>query len=975
MAYRQQGPTFAICGTFSGTNGVPASRWLVKYNHEMKGYKTEDGSIPADTYLEFLNVLLTDDAADWAESHPDAVRLLNEPEPTQATVDSFKALFCNRFPTKAVEITPVPFDIEVQDLRQNPEESLASYYRRTISIMQRVGLKDRQANNPVPLSSMAPMESAMLDTVLRAFTRGLANPETRMEATRAMSSENRSLRTIYNLAEEARRMSIEIQKLHDEEARANEFQIYKDLVQKNIPSHQVASLLASRQVPKQTHQAPTQPHYQSQPWSQPNQARLPEPSHEAFRNRSQPQQQNYDRRSYQSEAPPTLASNPSKGNVGRGGFAGSSRRQYQPTPKDLPDRLTSKNPYINGTNTWSFSKDGQLCVKCGTPGHGSPACGSLPLPAWEQSYLKMIVFGENPQSNFAAVGFGDFDGAVRPYGSNSSSPAPSSSAVWKPSTNASSSSGSGQLTPTSSIDSFITPRANCIQFGVAGINLNDPPSLSVDAKAYQVDVGAVPKVEAFLGEGSGPNKRAHVEEEADQPIPRPAPYRPPEQIMPPNPVTQPLPTTAQPSVIQPSYQPNPGSLPQVPTMPQPNPGQSQPQPFVPPQVPSGSQGLPPAFPFSAGPDNRPKQKAKKRVGRRAEPQQLVGLYNEGLLKYDSPVSVRQVLQNTKIDMNWMDLVAWSPAICRELKRLCTRVPKKRAPKPAAIPQFIPPMPPAFAQFQPQYPMQAFQPQYGQQFPVQPIGNSQSSTQTLNPASQAITAQSFSVDVGPMTEDKHTKFLQTLIGLEKAFRVPSVVRRPDGIDEEIDKSQSQSDQGSDMNVISQGMVNHLKLPMQLLSDIGFKGLTMRTADHRETELIYWVWLMIAVEGIWRNIRCFVAPEVVSVTESGRSEYLSLILGIPWLYSVDAHISIRQSTIFIGDRSIGEEVRSIVGPEMVFCKDHNLLMYPKSAMVSTDVRVAAKQRSLPPATVEEVEESSESSESDDLSDIEDEDLDFQ
>ena len=166
-------------------------------------------------------------------------------------------------------------------------------------------------------------------------------------------------------------------------------------------------------------------------------------------------------------------------------------------------------------------------------------------------------------------------------------------------------------------------------------------------------------------------------------------------------------------------------------------------------------------------------------------------------------------------------------------------------------------------------------------------------------------------------------------------------------------------------------------MQLLSDIGFKGLTMRTADDRETEIIYWVWLMIAVEGIWRNIRCFVAPEVVSVTESGRSEYLSLILGIPWLYSVDAHISIRQSTIFIGDRSIGEEVRSVVGPEMVFCKDHNLLMYPKSAMISSDVRTAAKQRSLPTATVEEVEEeSSESSESDDLSDIEDEDgQDFQ
>jgi len=37
--------------------------------------------------------------------------------------------------------------------------------------------------------------------------------------------------------------------------------------------------------------------------------------------------------------------------------------------------------------------------------------------------------------------------------------------------------------------------------------------------------------------------------------------------------------------------------------------------------------------------------------------------------------------------------------------------------------------------------------------------------------------------------------------------------------------------------------------------------------------------------------------------------------------------------IGDVSVGEEVREVVGPELVFCKDHNLLMYPKSVMTTT------------------------------------------
>ena len=386
----------------------------------MKGYKTVDGSIPPDTYLESLNMLLTDDAADWAESHPDAVRLLAEPEPTQVTVDNFKTLFCERFPTKAVEITPVPFDVELADLRQKPEEPLVAYYKRTTSLMQRVGLKDRQVTATLP--TLTPVESAMLDTVMRAFIRGLANPEIRKEATRAMASGDRSLRMIYNLAEEARRTGIEIQKMHDEETKTDELQFYKDLAHKNLPKHQVASLLASHQATKQSQQSQARPPPQYQPWTfHPEQSRpLSEPA-EASRNRFQSQQPTDERRpSYQSEAPPVLASNPSKGNVGRGGFAGSTRRgQYQPTPKEIPERSTSKNPYINGTSTWSFKRDGQLCIKCGTPRHGSPSCDGSPLPAWEQSYLKMIVFGENPQSNFAAVGFGEFDGAVRPYGSDS----------------------------------------------------------------------------------------------------------------------------------------------------------------------------------------------------------------------------------------------------------------------------------------------------------------------------------------------------------------------------------------------------------------------------------------------------------------------------------------------------------------------------------------------------------------------------
>jgi len=58
--------------------------------------------------------------------------------------------------------------------------------------------------------------------------------------------------------------------------------------------------------------------------------------------------------------------------------------------------------------------------------------------------------------------------------------------------------------------------------------------------------------------------------------------------------------------------------------------------------------------------------------------------NESLSKYDAPTSVRQVLQQNKVDVTWMDLAAWSPAFCKELKRIVTRVPKKRVPKMSSV---------------------------------------------------------------------------------------------------------------------------------------------------------------------------------------------------------------------------------------------------------------------------------------------------
>lgn len=135
----------------------------------------------------------------------------------------------------------------------------------------------------------------------------------------------------------------------------------------------------------------------------------------------------------------------------------------------------------------------------------------------------------------------------------------------------------------------------------------------------------------------------------------------------------------------------------------------------------------------------------------------------------------------------------------------------------------------------------------------------------------------------------------------------------------------------MNAISTAMARQLGLLFQSLSDVGFAGLTIKTADHRETLLHHWVYLELGVEDIWRQIRCFVGPELQS--PSPGSDQLSLLLRIPWLYSVNAIIGICGSKIEIGNPLQGETIQDVVGPELVFSRDYNLLIYPKAILTPT------------------------------------------
>ncbi|RKF56292.1 hypothetical protein OnM2_082045 [Erysiphe neolycopersici] len=166
---------------------------------------------------------------------------------------------------------------------------------------------------------------------------------------------------------------------------------------------------------------------------------------------------------------------------------------------------------------------------------------------------------------------------------------------------------------------------------------------------------------------------------------------------------------------------------------------------------------------------------------------------------------------------------------------------------------------------------------------------------------------------------------------KAFRIPVVAQAEANgkiMKVALPKHISRADQGSEMNVISQGLVKALKLEKLSLGRRGFSGLTMNTADGSATELSHFVSFRIGVGGIWRRIDAFVRP----VIKKGGEQDLHLLLGLPWLHEVNASIYIRDSKIILGDSQLKEQVVEIQGPTFAASNSHKLILYPKSNKVA-------------------------------------------
>ncbi|OJD23606.1 hypothetical protein ACJ73_05042 [Blastomyces percursus] len=285
-----------------------------------------------------------------------------------------------------------------------------------------------------------------------------------------------------------------------------------------------------------------------------------------------------------------------------------------------------------------------------------------------------------------------------------------------------------------------------------------------------------------------------------------------------------------------------------------------------------SHTAPVESPTSAIPQTKP---ARKRTGLAL----LKGFTESGDPAY-KPLSTREIFDSFKAEINLTDLLQYSPFLVANLKKFMTRETTRRRKRTGGA-QALPGEGPTVA-------------------------------------SQAVT----------VAADVNTRLLSQLKPEDKAFRIPAQIKVGDKVID-LPRAVTQADQGSELNLVSEAFLRTYGIPKKPLSEIGYQGMSMKTATKVESLLHFWAEIDIAVEGIWRKVPCFVSssPKRTAIASN------DLLLGIPWLFDVNARMDIRRGALIIGDPEKGESRVIVQGPELVFAKGTNILMLPPRLLADT------------------------------------------
>ncbi|CAH0014488.1 unnamed protein product [Clonostachys rhizophaga] len=133
---------------------------------------------------------------------------------------------------------------------------------------------------------------------------------------------------------------------------------------------------------------------------------------------------------------------------------------------------------------------------------------------------------------------------------------------------------------------------------------------------------------------------------------------------------------------------------------------------------------------------------------------------------------------------------------------------------------------------------------------------------------------------------------------------------------------QGDQGSDCNIVDFSLVREHEIPVRDLSEVNFHGLHMITADHNMTPVTQFIQMVVTCQGIVREQLAIVRPVLRNRHPLKNSN--RLLLGLPWLWDVNAFFDIRGSCLTIGDASLGEKPVVLRGPAMSLGPEQRLML---------------------------------------------------
>lgn len=391
-------PKFDRADHFSGE--MAAELWLDRVNYYFE--TDEDADQSASTYIRAISILLQGEAGNRFRSNP-RMRTIIKNRATAGETEKQEVIewLQKQYPFED-ELVEEEIDVmaEVNALQQGAQESLSAYYARTAELLKKTGGKDLD-RVAVPMQGPMPYQKDsdryILQSITSAFVRGIRDEKLRSHA---LSSNVLLLPCLWKayeilcLSQSALKGREKIEAEIQKQRYYEDMERYIETTAGRPASVAIAEIQQKRYAAEQRtqdkHDFPT-PAFQSL-----NQYRLPnQPSTQfgpPWQNRSQaykPSSQgfyNHGSNNNQNQFPMRSAAQ-NWDNRQKNNFQSRNNTSLRPASE-------SRNPYINGSQSYSREINGVLCIDCGDLGHIKQDCKAEKLPDWERAYLRALVFPE-----------------------------------------------------------------------------------------------------------------------------------------------------------------------------------------------------------------------------------------------------------------------------------------------------------------------------------------------------------------------------------------------------------------------------------------------------------------------------------------------------------------------------------------------------------------------------------------------------